>query len=65
MSTERLNLATPIWRNGFRAPNRPRTSSLAAQAKDEFLKVLEQDPKNDEALAYLGSLAFNQANLFP
>ena len=32
-----------------------------AKAKDEFLKVLEQDPNNTTALASLASLAYNQA----
>ena len=38
---------------------------FATKAKDEFGKVLEQDPNNSVALASLASLAFNEADPLP
>jgi tetratricopeptide (TPR) repeat protein len=40
----------------------PENLAFASMAKEEFLKVLEQDPNNTTALASLASLAYNQAS---
>ena len=41
----------------------PENTRMAQAAHDEFMKVLEQDPKNSLALAYLAKLFFDQKKL--
>ena len=41
----------------------PENMQMAQAANDEFMKVLEQDPKNKVAIASLASLYFNQKKL--
>ncbi len=57
----RLYLATAYMSQWIPGADSPENVRMAAQAKDEFNKVLEQDPNNTTAMASLASLAFNQA----
>ena len=43
----------------------PENNEMARQAKTEFLKVLDQDPNDKTALAYLASLNYNAAASLP
>jgi Tfp pilus assembly protein PilF len=57
----RLYLATAYMSQWIPGADSPDNVRMATQAKDEFMKVLEQDPNNTTAIASLASLAFNEA----
>ncbi len=64
-SNARLYLATSYMQQWIPGADSPENNQMAGQAKEEFLKVLEQDPKNTNALASLASLAYNTALSLP
>ncbi|MGC9972291.1 MAG: tetratricopeptide repeat protein [Bryobacteraceae bacterium] len=59
--TARLYLATAYMSQYIPGAESEDNSKMAAAAKEHFLKVLEEDPKNDVALASMASLNFNEA----
>jgi len=60
-----LNLAVAYMAQWIPGAESPENLEFAAKAKQEFQKVLDKDPKQEEALEYLGNLAFNQAQSVP
>jgi len=63
--TPRMYLATAYMVQWIPGAESPENLEYARKAKEEFLKVLEKDPKEKTALAYLATLAFNQALSLP
>lgn len=61
----RLYLATSYMSQWIPGAESPENLAFATMAKDEFMKVLDKDPKNTTALASLASLAYNQAGSLP
>ena len=59
--TARLYLATAYMSQYIPGAESPENVQNAKAANDQFIKVLEQDPKNTVALASLASLHYNQA----
>ncbi len=59
--TARLYLATAYMSQYIPGAESPENLQMAKAAKDNFLKVLDQDPKNSVALASLASLNYNEA----
>jgi tetratricopeptide (TPR) repeat protein len=57
----RLYLATAYMSQWIPGAESPENVALAKQAKDEFLRVLDVDPKDKTALASMASLNYNQA----
>jgi tetratricopeptide (TPR) repeat protein len=57
----RLYLATAYMQQWIPGAVSPENDQMAKQARDEFLKVLEEYPNEKTALASLASLAYNQA----
>lgn len=57
----RLYLATAYMTQWIPGAESPENEQLAANAKKEFLGVLDKDPKDRVALASLASLAYNQS----
>jgi tetratricopeptide (TPR) repeat protein len=58
--TARLYLATAYMVQYIPGAESPENLQFAENAHREFLKVLEQDPKNEVAIASIASLYFNQ-----
>lgn len=58
--TARLYLATAYMVQYIPGAESPENLQLAENAHQEFLRVLEQDPKNEVAVASIASLYFNQ-----
>jgi tetratricopeptide (TPR) repeat protein len=58
--TARLYLATAYYSQYIPGAESPENMELAKSAHDEYQKVLEQDPKNELALASIASLFFHQ-----
>ena len=58
--TARLYLATAYMMQYIPGAESPENFQMAEAAHQNFLKVLEQDPKNTVALASIASLYFNQ-----
>jgi Tfp pilus assembly protein PilF len=58
--TARLYLATAYMVQYIPGAESPENLQLAENAHQEFLRVLEQDPKNEVAIASIASLYFNQ-----
>ncbi len=58
--TARLYLATAYMVQYIPGAESPENLQLAENAHQEFLRVLEQDPKNEVAVASIASLFFNQ-----
>lgn len=58
--TARLYLATAYMVQYIPGAESPENLQLAKNAHEEFLRVLEQDPKNEVAIASIASLYFNQ-----
>jgi len=56
----RLYLATAYMQQYIPGAESPENAQMAKAAYDNFLKVLEQDPKNTVALASIASLYLNQ-----
>jgi len=63
--TPRLYLATAYMVQWIPGAESPENLEFARKAKDEFTKVLDKDPNEKTALAYLATLAFNQALSLP
>ena len=61
----RMYLATAYMVQWIPGAESPENLEYARKAKEEFLKVLDKDPKEKTALAYLATLAFNQALSLP
>lgn len=59
-STARLYLATAYMQQYIPGAESPENNQMATAAHDEFMKVLDQDPKNSTALASVASLYLNQ-----
>jgi tetratricopeptide (TPR) repeat protein len=60
--TARLYLATAYMSQYIPGADSPENQQNADAAEREFLKVLEQDPKNTVAISSLASLHYNQAS---
>ena len=60
-TTARLYLGMAYFSQYIPGADSPENTQNAKAANDEFLKVLEQDPKNTVAIATLASLHFQQA----
>jgi len=58
--TARLYLATAYMSQYIPGDDSPENMQMAKAAYDQFQKVLEQDPKNELAIASIASLYFNQ-----
>jgi tetratricopeptide (TPR) repeat protein len=58
-------LATAYMMQWIPGAESPENAEFATKAKTEFLKVLDKDPNDRVALAYLASLAYNQAQSLP
>src|SRR5215467_9558464 len=58
--TARLYLATAYMSQYIPGADSPENMQMAAAAHDQFRKVLEQDPKNDVAIASIASLYYNE-----
>jgi Tfp pilus assembly protein PilF len=58
--TARLYLATAYMSQYIPGADSPENMQMAQAAHDQFNKVLEQDPKNDVAMASIASLYYNQ-----
>ena len=58
--TARLYLATAYMSQYIPGADSPENVQMAQAAHDQFSKVLEQDPKNDVAIASIASLYYNQ-----
>ena len=61
--TARLYLAMAYMMQYIPGAESPENTRMSQAAHDEFMKVLEQDPKNSLALAYLAKLFFDQKKL--
>jgi len=61
----RLYLATSYMTQYIPGAESPENMQLAKEAKEEFLKVLDQDKNNTLALESLASLSYNQAQGMP
>jgi Tfp pilus assembly protein PilF len=64
-SVPRLYLATSYMVQWIPGAESPENLEFAKNAQQEFLKVLEQDPKEKTALASLAMIAYNQAGPLP
>lgn len=60
-----LYLATAYMVQWIPGAESPENNEFANRAREEFLKVLQKDPNEKTALAYLASLAYNQAASLP
>ena len=63
--TPRMYLATAYMVQWIPGAESPENLEYARKAKEEFLKVLDKEPNEKTALAYLATLAFNQALSLP
>lgn len=61
-SVPRLYLAMSYMSQWIPGAESPENSKFAQSAMDQFLKVLEKDPKNEIATASIASIYFNQKN---
>jgi len=64
-SSARLYLATSYMVQWIPGAESPENLKFAQQAQDEFMKVLQQDPNDKNAMASLAFLAYNQAQSLP
>lgn len=60
--TARLYLATAYMSQYVPGAESPENLQMAKAAKENFLKVLDQDPKSEVAIASMASLNYNEAN---
>ena len=60
--TARLYLATAYMQQYIPGADSPENNRMASAARDEFMKVLEQQPNDKTAVASLASLYLNQKN---
>jgi tetratricopeptide (TPR) repeat protein len=63
--TARKYLATSYFAQWIPGAESPQNQEFAARARDEFGKVLEQNPKDSDALSYLSSMAYSEAASMP
>ena len=61
--TARLYLATAYFQQYIPGADSPENSQMATAAHEQFMKVLDQDPKNTVAIASVASLYLNQKKL--
>lgn len=61
--TARLYLATAYMMQYVPGADSPENMQMAGAAKDQFQKVLDQNPNNELALASIASLYFNEKKL--
>lgn len=61
--TARLYLATAYMQQWIPGADSPDNNKMAQLAQDEFQKVLDQDPKNSNAVASIASIYLNQKKL--
>ena len=61
----RLYLATSYMTQWIPGADSPENNDLAKNARGEFNKVLEKDPKDKIAIASLASLSYNEAQAVP
>ena len=59
-TTARLYLATAYMQQYIPGAESPENIQMAQAAYDQFMKVMDQDPKNNIAIASVASLYFNQ-----
>jgi Tfp pilus assembly protein PilF len=59
-ATARLYLATAYMQQYIPGADSPENNQMATAAYDQFMKVLDQDPKNSVAVASVASLYLNQ-----
>ena len=59
-TTARLYLATAYMQQYIPGAESPENMQMAKAAYDQFMKVLEQDPKNNVAIASIASLFLNE-----
>jgi tetratricopeptide (TPR) repeat protein len=62
-ATARLYLATAYMQQYIPGAESPENVQMATAAYDQFQKVLDQDPKNELAVASIASLLFNEKKL--
>jgi len=63
--TPQLYLATAYMTQWIPGAESPENLEFARKAREGFLKVLDKDPNDKTALAYLATLAFNQGLSLP
>jgi len=63
--TPQLYLATAYMTQWIPGAESPENLEFARKAREGFMKVLDKDPNDKTALAYLATLAFNQALSLP
>lgn len=61
----RSYLATSYFAQWIPGAESPQNKEFAARAREEFKKVLDQDPKDLNALQYLSSMAYSEAQPLP
>jgi tetratricopeptide (TPR) repeat protein len=61
--TARLYLATAYMQQWIPGADSPENNRMAKEANDEFMRVLEQQPNNTNAVASIASLYLNQKKL--
>lgn len=64
-NSARLYLATAYMVQWIPGAESPENLEFARKAHDEFMKVLEQDPNDKNAMASLAFLSYNQAQSLP
>jgi Tfp pilus assembly protein PilF len=62
-ATARLYLATAYMQQYIPGADSPDNVQMASAAQEQFQKVLDQDPKNELAVASIASLYFNEKKL--
>jgi hypothetical protein len=63
--TSRKFLATAYYAQWIPGAESPQNLEFAVRAREEFGKVLQQNPKDSDALSYLGSMAYSEAGPLP
>jgi len=63
--TARKYLATSYFAQWIPGAESPQNVEFATRAREEFGKVLEQNPKDSDALSYLSSMAYSEAASLP
>jgi tetratricopeptide (TPR) repeat protein len=63
--TARKYLATSYFAQWIPGAESPQNVEFASRAREEFGKVLEQNPKDSDALSYLSSMAYSEAAALP
>jgi len=63
--TARKYLATSYFAQWIPGAESPQNIEFATRAREEFGKVLDQNPKDSDALSYLSSMAYSEAQPLP